>query len=60
MSPPEETARTVARTEKAEPTTKKPYHKPEFRFEKVFETRALACGKVSSTQRQCAHNTKSS
>jgi hypothetical protein len=27
---------------------KKPYHKPSFRFEKVFETMALACGKVNN------------
>jgi len=42
------------------PTAKKPYHKPEFRFERVFETRALACGKISSSQGQCVHNTKNS
>jgi hypothetical protein len=39
---------------------RKPYQKPEFRFEQVFETRALACGKISSTQAQCASNTKTS
>ena len=32
---------------------KKPYQKPEFRFEKVFETMALACGKISPTQFLC-------
>jgi len=26
---------------------KKPYHKPSFRYEQVFETMALACGKVN-------------
>jgi len=26
---------------------KKPYHKPSFRYEHVFETMALACGKVN-------------
>lgn len=25
---------------------KKPYRKPEFRYERVFETMALACGKL--------------
>jgi hypothetical protein len=25
---------------------KKPYRKPEFRYERVFETMALACGKT--------------
>jgi hypothetical protein len=39
---------------------KKPYQKPAFRFERVFETRALVCGKVSTTQGQCAHNKKTS
>ncbi len=32
---------------------KKPYHKPEFRFERVFEVSALTCGKVSDTQDLC-------
>jgi hypothetical protein len=32
---------------------KKPYKKPEFRYEQVFETMALACGKISGTQFQC-------
>ena len=31
---------------------KKPYHKPEFRFERVFETMALACAKTG-TQGTC-------
>ena len=37
---------------------KKPYIKPEFRVERVFETAALACGKVSATQTQCRLNRK--
>jgi hypothetical protein len=37
---------------------KKPYHKPTFRFEHVFETMALACGKVSRRGKHCI-NTKS-
>jgi hypothetical protein len=32
---------------------KKPYQKPEFRYEKVFETMALACGKVEPTNPGC-------
>ena len=32
---------------------KKPYQKPSFKFEKVFETMALACGKISATQQNC-------
>ena len=39
---------------------KKPYHKPARRRERVFETTALACGKVQTTQGQCAHNRKNS
>ncbi len=37
---------------------RKAYVKPAFRFEKVFETTALACGKVTSTQSQCRLNRK--
>jgi hypothetical protein len=45
----------------AEPKlAKKPYQKPEFRFERVFETRALTCGKVHPTQSSCTHNRKNS
>jgi hypothetical protein len=34
-------------------TTKKPYEKPSFRFEKVFVTTALSCGKVSVSDSTC-------
>jgi hypothetical protein len=37
---------------------KRPYSKPEFQHEKVFETMALACGKLSPTQFQCRFNRK--
>jgi hypothetical protein len=39
---------------------KKQYVKPAFRHEKVFETMALSCGKVSTTQQQCKYVRKSS
>ncbi|HVO82385.1 MAG TPA: hypothetical protein VMT28_16765 [Terriglobales bacterium] len=39
---------------------KKPYRKPEFRYERVFETLALACGKISGNQQQCRFNRKTS
>jgi hypothetical protein len=39
---------------------RKPYHKPDFRFEQVFETMALACGKISPTQKHCQFVRKSS
>jgi hypothetical protein len=32
---------------------KKPYLKPQFRYERVFEMQALACGKVHAAQQQC-------
>ena len=51
---------------KADPPTaservrKKRYEKPEVRYERVFETMALSCGKVQTTQGQCAHNRNAS
>jgi len=33
---------------------KKSYEKPSFRFEQVFVTTALTCGKTSPVQGQCA------
>lgn len=42
----------------AEPGTRKPYHKPAVRYEKVFETQALTCGKVQTTQASCHSNRK--
>jgi len=32
---------------------RKPYSKPSFRFEQVFETMALQCGKISGTSAAC-------
>jgi hypothetical protein len=40
--------------------TKKPYAKPAFRFERVFETQALSCGKVASHGTACKLNPKTS
>ena len=42
------------------PNVKKPYQKPAFRSERVFETMALACGKISATMAQCKANRKNS
>jgi hypothetical protein len=39
---------------------KKRYEKPAVKFERVFETTALACGKISATQGQCRLNRKAS
>jgi hypothetical protein len=33
--------------------SKKPYQEPAFRYERVFETLALGCGKVEPTQHGC-------
>jgi hypothetical protein len=38
----------------------RPYRKPSFQFEKVFETQALSCGKVHSHTTGCKLNPKNS
>ena len=50
----------VERTETASTRKRKPYQRPEFRYERVFETMALSCGKTNSTQSQCRFNRKNS
>ncbi|HUN89169.1 MAG TPA: hypothetical protein VMU28_10285 [Terriglobales bacterium] len=37
---------------------KKPYVKPAYESSQIFETLALACGKLSVTQQQCRFNRK--
>jgi hypothetical protein len=37
---------------------KKPYRKPAYRYERVFETMALSCGKVQNSQSGCHSNRK--
>jgi len=39
---------------------RKLYRKPEHRCERIFETMALACGKLGPTESNCYHNRKSS
>lgn len=39
---------------------KKPYTKPTFRYERVFETSALSCGKVYAHQSTCHSARKTS
>jgi len=39
---------------------RRPYEKPSFQHERVFETMALTCGKISPTHRQCHFNRKNS
>jgi len=43
-----------------EATVKKPYLKPAFRYEQVFVTTALSCGKMDGSQLQCRTSTKAS
>lgn len=40
------------------PKKKRPYIKPSFTHERVFETNALSCGKVGVTQEICRNNRK--
>jgi hypothetical protein len=60
MTPEEEETTPNAVQPEKQPSAKKPYEKPAFRFERVFVTTALSCGKVISTESTCVHNTKSS
>jgi hypothetical protein len=53
-------AEAVVRAESQPMHSRKPYHKPAFRYESVFETTALSCGKVNSTQFSCRFNRHSS
>jgi hypothetical protein len=39
-------------------SSKKTYQRPSFRYERVFETMALACGKVSRVEGQCHFGTR--
>ena len=41
-------------------TGKKPYAKPSYRYERVFETMALSCGKVGPVEFQCRFNRRNS
>lgn len=51
----------IAAPAESEPSrSRKPYRKPAFRYERVFETMALSCGKLSPTQFQCHFHSKNS
>ena len=43
-----------------EAAPKKPYLKPSFEREQVFETQALNCGKMQGTEGSCRQNRKNS
>ena len=40
--------------------SKKAYRKPSFQHERVFETMALACGKINPISLNCSTNRKNS
>jgi hypothetical protein len=42
------------------PAARKPYLRPEFRYERAFETMALSCGKIRASQALCRFNRKNS
>jgi len=60
MTPDHQATRTKDTKTKTARKDKKPYQKPSFRHEKVFETLALACGKIGATTPQCQFSRKSS
>ena len=45
---------------KGQTAPRKPYQKPEFHYEQVFETAALACGKTPAQPLLCKGNRKRS
>jgi hypothetical protein len=59
MSQPEDADRRASPLQ-AQQAVRKPYRKPEVRHEQVFETRALSCGKVQTTQSGCHFERKTS
>jgi len=60
LSKPRETTFRLPHRVEAGRTAKRPYQKPAVRYEQVFETRALTCGKVQTTQGSCHFERKTS
>jgi hypothetical protein len=60
MTSENQASRTPDKQAKNAPKGKKAYQKPAFRHEKVFETLALACGKIDATTPSCQFARKSS
>jgi hypothetical protein len=56
----ERPVKTGEQTSDQKPKHKKPYTKPAFQFERVFETQALSCGKVHSHGTACKLTPKNS
>lgn len=57
MHTPDETNRQSTRPP-ADRSARKPYRKPAVRYERVFETSAITCGKVQTSQSSCHQNRK--
>jgi hypothetical protein len=55
----EENGHVTERKSESGGPAKKPYQEPAFRYERVFETLALGCGKVEPTTHGCFFNRKS-
>jgi hypothetical protein len=51
---------TERKSEESGGPAKKPYQEPAFRYERVFETMALSCGKVHVFQFSCRLHRKAS
>ncbi len=57
MHQPDEMKRQTAQLGQ-DPAAKKPYRRPTVRYERVFETSAISCGKVQTNQGPCHQNRK--
>lgn len=60
MKQREESDQYASLTEEARAAVRKPYQKPAVRYERIFETSALACGKVQTRTQSCRVNRKNS
>jgi hypothetical protein len=60
MSGPEKPPAGSENAADPKPRDRKPYTRPAFAREQLFETMALACGKVNATITQCRLNKKNS
>jgi hypothetical protein len=60
MKDQEKKQKKIEETNIKKPKKKRPYVRPSFKYERVFETNALSCGKVGVTQETCRNNRKAS
>ena len=59
MRQPRDRSAATEKTAEEPGKAKRPYQRPSFRHERVFETTALICGKMA-TQGQCRFNVQNS